>query len=104
MTPKRQGKKGTRSAEKATLAGLTAGRRGQPAENPAAQAGRRGPGRPQKHPEGEKPQRVGVYLPSDLVGWLLEETARRKRDRRDASISEIVAEAVTALRAKRGDR
>jgi len=96
MKPKGQGKKGT---EKATLANLAGGRRAEAAPRKArSSAGARGPGRPAKYADTDKPQRVGVYLPPDLLGWLFEEVARRKQERRDASISEIVAEALAALR------
>ncbi len=71
---------------------------------PAGKASRgRPPGRPAKYGDEEKPQRIGVYLPADLVGWLFDEVSRRKRARRGASISEVVSEAVAALRA-RGNR
>jgi hypothetical protein len=103
MTRKRQGKKGTTTAERSTLAGLASGRRGA-ASAEAAPAVRRGPGRPTKHAADDRPVRVGVYLAPDLMAWLFEETARRKVERRDASISELVAEAVAALRNKKGDR
>lgn len=96
MKRRGQGKKGT---EKATLAGLASGRRAEAAPRQArTSAGARGPGRPAKYADADKPQRVGVYLPGELVGWLFEEVARRKQERRDASISEIVAEALVALR------
>lgn len=62
------------------------------------------PGRPRKYAADAAPQRVGVYLPADLMGWLFDEVARRKRDRRDASISMVVGEAVAALRSKAVDR
>lgn len=108
MKRKGQGAKGT---EKATLANLAAGRRaGSPPRSQRATVARvkasapkRAPGRPPKYELGDKPQRLGVYLPADLLAWIFEETARRKRERRDASASEIVADALAAYR-KGGDR
>jgi hypothetical protein len=76
--------------------GRGSGSRGGAAPHSGERA--RNPGRPAKYAADEKPQRIGVYVPADLLGWLFDEVARRKRERRDASISEVVSEAVAALR------